>query len=123
MSYSKAQVAALTLLARQLQNNPELANTFAQHMLAKFPSEALRFTGFVSRPVYRDRQVNGVLVRAEVQEWVDTNASNYNNYKNFSDNQGYTSNVVLAIKDLREKFNLGLRDAKYATDGYPYKKA
>lgn len=121
MSYSKAQVAALTLLARQLQNNPELANTFAQHMLAKFPSEALRFTGFVSRPVYRDRQVNGVLVRAEVQEWVDANASNYNNYKNFSVNG--VNHLINAIKELREKFNLGLREAKYATDGYPYKKA
>lgn len=123
MSFSKTQVAALTLLARQLQNNPELANTFAQHMLAKFPSEALRFTGFVSRPVYRDRQVNGVLVRAEVQEWVDTNASKYNNYKNSLEMGNYTSNVVLAIKALRAKFNLGLKEAKYATDGYPYKKA
>lgn len=120
MSYTKVQLEKLTTLAANLQTDTALLAKFAKHMLDKYPNEALRFIQDVPKPVYRPVVFQGSDVSPAVQEWVNTNATKFNNYKYSSDYRAKPSPKIEAIKALRTEFRLGLKQAKDALEGYPY---
>lgn len=119
MSYTQTQLANITNMALQLQNDPALALQFAQHMLTRYPREALRFGKPATQ--FTTVEIDGVTVTPEIQLWLHQNAEKYNNY-NTPIGQ-YTSTKIEAIKELRTVFKSGLREAKIAVEGYPYRKA
>lgn len=115
MSFTKAQVAQITKLAVDMNNDARLASTFAEYMLKNFPRESLSFAPTEAVALQPYEIEPGITVTPRVQAWMHKNKERFGNFVS-----GRSDMMVEAIKALRAQFGLSLREAKFTVEAYPF---